>query len=341
MITRSAEGAETPAWRAELATAFCEPRRLLDFLAIDPRWVGQSLLEPDRFKLRVPVSFAKRMRRGDPQDPLLRQVLPVVDEERRLPGYSTDPVGDQAAHLGDGLLQKYQGRALLIATGACAVHCRYCFRRHFPYTDSQLHASKLDGILQRIEADPGITELILSGGDPLMISDEKLAVLFERLNRLPQLTRVRIHSRLPIVLPSRITPTLVALLSGMSKSITLVVHSNHPNELNEEVGSALRPLRRQGITLLNQAVLLKGVNDTSQSLRELSERGFELGILPYYLHLLDPVAGAAHFAVTEDAAWTLMTTLRDQLPGYLVPRFVREVPGAPSKTPLAKLYDER
>lgn len=271
---------------------------------------------------------------GDPHDPLLRQVLPVAEELVASPGFSTDPVGDMAARAGGGLLQKYRGRALLIATGACAVHCRYCFRRHYPYGDAQPARDDWSPVLDELARRPDITEIILSGGDPLSLSDQRLASLLEGLAALPRLRRLRIHSRLPVVLPARVTTGLVSLLADNRLATSLVLHANHPRELTATLGAALGPLRDAGVTLLNQAVLLAGVNDAAEVLADLSETLFDLGVLPYYLHQLDPVAGAAHFRVGEQRARALHRHLRDTLPGYLLPRLVQEVAGAAAKLPL-------
>jgi EF-P beta-lysylation protein EpmB len=286
------------------------------------------------FGLRVPRGYLRRIPKGDPDDPLLRQVLPLGAELLAAPGYGPDPVGDAAATARPGLLHKYRGRALLITTGACAVHCRYCFRRQFPYGETRIGAAQWGQIRAYLEADPGIDEVILSGGDPLVLSDQRLAELVQRLDAVAQLKRLRIHSRVPVVLPERIGPGLLAGLADSRLRRLLVLHANHPRELNAEVAAALAALREAGIDLLNQSVLLAGVNDREAILAELSERLFDCGVLPYYLHLLDRVQGAAHFAVDEAKAKALMQSLRARLPGYLVPRLVLEQAGAVSKTPL-------
>ena len=274
------------------------------------------------------------MRPGDPADPLLRQVLPVGAEQASVTGYVTDPVGDTAADHGQGLLRKYQGRALLIATSACAIHCRFCFRRHFPYTDLGSTASRTAAAITRVAEDPSLSEVILSGGDPLMLDDGQLGRLIAQLDCIGHLRRLRIHTRLPVVLPTRVTEELLGILAGSRLTPVVVIHANHPRELGQGAEQALQRLRRAGVTLLNQSVLLRGVNDDRATLRQLSERLFHCATLPYYLHQLDPVAGAAHFQVTDQCAIGLVETLRQQLPGYLVPRLVREVPGAGSKTPV-------
>jgi EF-P beta-lysylation protein EpmB len=321
-------------WKKELAQAFTQPRDLLDFLALHPDQIHPPPLERSAFPLRVPRAFAQQMRRGDPKDPLLRQVLAVQAETLELPGFKTDPVDDASARIAPGLLQKYQGRALLIATGACAAHCRYCFRRHYPYREQGAQGDRLQQALAVLEPDATLNEVILSGGDPLMLDDPALAELITALERLTQLKRLRIHSRLPTLLPSRITHALCARLRSSRFQPVLVVHINHPAEIGLAAAQALQRLAASGTRLLNQSVLLRGVNDDRNVLSALSERLFAAQVLPYYLHLLDPVSGAAHFDVPEAEGRALIRQLRDQLPGYLVPRLVREQPGAPAKTVL-------
>jgi EF-P beta-lysylation protein EpmB len=274
------------------------------------------------------------MRRRDPRDPLLRQVLPLGAELEAVAGFRDDPVGDRPASLGTGLLRKYHGRVLLIATGACAVHCRYCFRRHFPYGEENASADGFAPALERIAADPGIREVILSGGDPLTLSDRRLGELVRRLAAMPHLVRLRIHTRLPVVLPERVDDRLLEWLAGTRLAKIVVVHANHANEIDRPVREALARLRRAGASLLNQSVLLRGVNDDAGALADLSEALFAEGVLPYYLHLLDRVRGAAHFEVPEPEARGTYEALRARLPGYLLPRLVRELPGAPAKLPV-------
>jgi len=286
------------------------------------------------FPVMVTESYLARMRRVDPDDPLLRQVLPLDAETARIPGFTTDAVGDQQAELAPGLLQKYAGRALLIATGACAIHCRYCFRRHFPYGDAPRTLDDWEPALATLRADDTIHEIILSGGDPLMLTDRRLADLIQLLAEIPHLTRLRIHTRLPIVLPSRVTDELLELLVSSRFSTIMVVHANHACELAGDCGVALKKLVRHGIPTLNQAVLLRGVNDTADTLADLCEQLVDLGVMPYYLHQLDRVTGAAHFEVAEDIGRALIQELRRRLPGYAVPQYVREEQGESHKTPL-------
>ena len=334
MIPASPSSRQPPPWQRALQEAISDPAELLAALDLDPR-----LLEPARaaarlFPLRVPRGFVARMRRGDPHDPLLAQVLPLGAECDAVPGYLTDPVGDLAARTGAGVLQKYHGRALLITTGACAVNCRYCFRRHFPYAEENASRGDFEPALELLRADASLREVILSGGDPLTLGDRRLGALLEGLQAIPHLRRVRLHTRLPIVLPERIDTGFVALWSSVRLQKVVVVHTNHANEIDAAVRDALERLRSIGTTRLNQAVLLRGVNDRPDDLVDLSETLFEAGVLPYYLHLLDPVAGAAHFDVPEDTARSLLGAVAARLPGYLVPRLVREIPGESSKTML-------
>ncbi|MCB1800384.1 MAG: EF-P beta-lysylation protein EpmB [Gammaproteobacteria bacterium] len=331
MIPLSPQGLQPEQWQQDLADAFNSPRELLEFLALDQAdLAGVDLDQANPFPLRVPRYFARLMRSGDPHDPLLRQVLPMQAEHSAEPGYASDPVGDLNALRDTALLQKYRGRALAITTGACAVHCRYCFRRHFPYAEQSL-LRHWQSTLETLAAMPDVDELILSGGDPLSLSDRRIATLLADTARLTRLRRLRLHTRLPVVLPGRVTPALCAMLQECGLAVVVVIHANHPNEITRELGAALAALRGAGATLLNQAVLLKDINDSADTLVRLSESLFSAGVLPYYLHLLDPVAGAAHFDVDESRAKALLAQLSASLPGYLVPKLVREVPGAPNK----------
>jgi EF-P beta-lysylation protein EpmB len=274
------------------------------------------------------------MRVGDPYDPLLRQVLPLGEELQIEPGYNTDPVGDLESRKASGVLQKYAGRVLLIATGACAVHCRYCFRRHFPYADDMASAAGWEEAVATLRADTSVREVILSGGDPLSLSDRRLSELTHLLAEIPHIKRLRIHTRLPVVLPERVDTELLEWLAAVPLQKVMVLHINHAQEIDEAVRQRCRALASTGTTLLNQTVLLKGVNDDAATLSTLSEALFATGVLPYYLHMLDRVQGAAHFEVDEARAQSIMHSLMGDLPGYLAPRLVREIPGAASKTPV-------
>ena len=283
------------------------------------------------FPLLVPRPYLQRIRRHDPDDPLLRQILPCQEENSSQPGYVPDPLLEHSSSGPRGLLQKYRGRVLLVATGACAINCRYCFRRHFPYEEEQPDAAGWQTIIDYIRDDPSISEAILSGGDPLVMNDRHLAGLVGALDALPHVSTIRFHTRLPIVIPQRICKELLDWASGISGNLVFVTHVNHANEMDDEVSEALAKLKDAGVTLLNQSVLLRGVNDSAESLVSLSRRLFDSGVLPYYLHLLDPVAGAAHFDVPEESAHQLMRAMTNALPGYLVPKLVREVPGTEAK----------
>lgn len=320
-------------WRRRLAGAVRNLDELLEVLGLEAEDLGVDAASESarRFPLRVPRGFVERMRPGDPADPLLRQVLPVAAEDDEVAGFTVNPVGELGLVRGDGLLSKYRGRALLVATGACAVHCRYCFRRHFPYGDARPGDRGWGTALTALAADESVEELILSGGDPLMLADGELAELAARVSEIPHLRRLRIHSRMPVVLPERVDHSLVDWIESLPLPVVVVVHVNHPAEIDGNVRRAMRVLHRTGATLLNQAVLLAGVNDSADVLAELSVGLFDCCALPYYLHLLDRVAGAAHFEVELDRAHAVMEDLRARLPGYLVPRLVREVEGAPAK----------
>lgn len=327
MIPRTAD------WKNALAIAVRDPAELLALLGLP-----NDLLEAARdaartFPLRVPRSYLGRMQKGDPHDPLLRQVLPLAEEQVTVAGFGTDPVGDRQAVAAPGVLHKYHGRVLLTTTGACAIHCRYCFRRHFPYGEENPSRNDWQAAIEYLEKHPEVEELILSGGDPLMLDTPQLERLSERLCSVPHLKRLRLHTRLPVVLPERVDAPLLAWLRSLPWQTVMVIHANHAQEIAGEVCTALEQLHEAGITLLNQSVLLRGVNDSVDSLAALSERLFAQRVIPYYLHLLDRVAGAAHFEVDEVSATRLHEALRSRLPGYLVPRLVREIEGLPYKQP--------
>lgn len=319
-------------WRESLRNAVRSLDELLSVLNLDPQRVGASPEAVKDFPLVVPRGFVDRMEKSNPLDPLLLQVLPSGEEHESPPGFSKDPLAEEETSPIPGILHKYKGRALVIATGACAVHCRYCFRRHFPYTD---HAMDMTPALDYLASDSSIHEVILSGGDPLTLSDQKLSQLVDSFEKIPHVERLRLHTRLPVVLPERIDDSLLQWLSRTRLQSVVVIHSNHPNEIDGSVIDALKRLKSSGATLLNQTVLLRNVNDQVDILRTLSEALFRAGVLPYYLHVLDRVEGAAHFEVTEADARRLARRLLAELPGYLVPRLVREVAGAPSKTPIS------
>lgn len=333
MITRSRWQIKQVDWVEELRAAYTDPQLLLAALNLTADDVDLAT-NSGGFPFRVPRPFVSRMRRADPHDPLLLQVLPRADELVDVPGYALDPVGDLDCRRSPALLQKYSGRALLLLTGGCAIYCRYCFRRHFPYAQATGSAN-IERAIEDVRSDRTISEIILSGGDPLMLDDDTLANIIEQFAAIGHLRRLRIHTRLPVTVPARFTDALVTTLSRTRLDSVVVLHVNHPNEIDDELTTTLRRCARAGIHLLNQSVLLRGINDNADILAKLSESLFAASVLPYYVHLFDPVAGAAHFDVSEPAARAIAAALRARLPGYLVPRFVREVPGENAKMPIA------
>lgn len=324
--------AQQAQWQQELAQAVTDPKQLFAMLQLPPADTASLLAACRQFNLRVPRSFIARMRVGDAQDPLLLQVLPQAQEMELTPGYSLDPLNEKPFNPVPGLLHKYHGRVLLTVVGSCAVNCRYCFRRHFPYSDNIPGNDGWQKALDYIAQDSSIHEVILSGGDPLVVKDAQLFDLVQRIESIPQVKTLRFHTRLPIVLPSRVDKNFLIGLTQTRLKKVIVIHSNHANEIDETVVTALQKLRSVNVTLLNQSVILKGVNDSVEALVALSERLFAVDVLPYYLHVLDPVQGAAHFAITDDEAKQLWKQLAHRLPGYLVPRLAREVPMELSKT---------
>jgi EF-P beta-lysylation protein EpmB len=324
-----------PRWQRELAEAITQPEELLTALGLPSSLLAGARAASRAFDLRVPRGFLARMRHGDVNDPLLRQVLPLGEELQEAAGFVADPLEEAAARRAPGLLQKYRGRALIIATEACAVHCRYCFRREFPYAEpSESGGVRWRAALESIADDPTIEEVILSGGDPLSLSDARLTQLTDALASIGHVRRIRIHTRQPIVLPSRVDAGLLDWLGAIGMPVIMVVHANHPNEIDADVRAACAALGSAGVTLLNQSVLLKGVNDDVDTPQRLSVALIEAGVMPYYLHLPDRVRGTAHFDVPEEAARSLHQALMGRVSGYLVPRLVREVPGAASKLPV-------
>jgi len=334
MIPGTAEIRQVPAWQQALAQVITDPAELLEVLDLGPEWLEPAKRASTRFPLRVPRGYVARMQPGNPYDPLLRQVLPLAEEQDVVQGFTQDPVGDLSAIQVPGVLEKYRGRVLLTATGACAVHCRYCFRRHFPYPSFQASINHWEEPLAFISGDPEVEEVILSGGDPLTLSDRRLQEFVQALTNIPHVHRLRVHTRLPIVLPERVTPELSAILGGTRLMPVVVVHANHANEIDAGVKAACQRLARDGVMLFNQSVLLRGVNDSVEALATLSSALAECRVVPYYLHLLDRVQGAAHFEVPEGFARELHRELMERMPGYLVPRLVREVPDAPFKVPV-------
>ncbi|MCE0557060.1 MULTISPECIES: EF-P beta-lysylation protein EpmB [unclassified Motilimonas] len=320
-------------WQKELANAIKTPSELIKILNLNEKDFIEGFIARQSFPMLVPMPFVKKMQVGDKQDPLLRQVLPLKEELLEVEGFGPDPLEEHNTAV-PGLLHKYKSRVLFIVKGGCAVNCRYCFRRHFPYQDNSPNKTEWHTAIDYIRQHTEINEVILSGGDPLMAKDEHIDWLLTQLEQIPHLTRVRLHTRLPVVIPSRLTDALLSRLQQSPLKAVMVLHINHANELDQELTRMLQRTRRYGITLLNQSVLLKGINDTSADLINLSEALFTADVLPYYLHQLDKVAGAAHFEVHEDKAKQLVKMMLNELPGFLVPKLVREVAGEKSKTPL-------
>ncbi|GAB4154094.1 MAG: EF-P beta-lysylation protein EpmB [Planctomycetaceae bacterium] len=324
----------TQNWQTELARAIRNPDELLRRLELSWSAMNMSSQACQQFPLLVPESYLARMEMGNPRDPLLLQVLPTHSENIAAPGFEFDALRESDSHIAPGLLQKYPGRALMIATGACAIHCRYCFRRHYPYQDEPRRLEEWQPAFEAIQRDASIREVLLSGGDPLTLSDRRLRDLFRSLNAISHVDRIRIHTRLPIVLPSRITQALIDLIRESRATPLFVVHANHPREITGDCAATLKRMSQAGITLLNQSVLLKDINDNADVLEQLSLKLVNLGILPYYLHQLDRVRGTAHFEVVEDVGKRLISELRKRLPGYAVPQYVREIPEEFHKVPL-------
>jgi len=318
-----------------MKAAIRDPLELCRRLALPPEYEAGLREAAESFPVFVPPAYLNRIRPGDPHDPLLRQVLPLAEELQPAPGFTFDAVGDAAAQTAPRLLQKYQRRALMLVTGVCAVHCRYCFRRHFPYQDTAPSDERWAPALAALRADASLDEVLLSGGDPLTLDDAPLADLIGQLDSIGHLRRLRIHTRLPVMIPQRITPEFLALLRKTRLAVWVVVHVNHPAEIDQEVAAALGAMIDAGVPVLNQAVLLRGVNDSADVLTELCLKLADLRILPYYLHQLDRVAGAAHFETPLEQGLEIMQVLRARLPGYAVPRFVKEEAGKLSKTVLA------
>lgn len=319
-------------WQTALADAITDPKTLLRELELDGQLADDVIAASQSFSLRVPRGFVARMEKGNPHDPLLLQVLTSPKELNKYPGYSKDPVNEKQVNPIPGVLHKYHGRVLFTLTGGCAINCRYCFRRHFPYTENTPNLKKWQRGLDYIAADTSIEEVIFSGGDPLIVKDKWLANLVEKLAQIPHLKRLRIHTRLPVVLPERITDDCIVWVTSTRLKPVIVIHSNHPREIDYTVEHALQKLNNVNAILLNQSVLLKNINDNADTLIELSQTLFDAGVLPYYLHLLDPVQGAAHFDVDEKIGKELIQQMMYHLPGYLVPKLVREIPQTPAKT---------
>lgn len=334
MIPRTIPTWQSKTWQEELSELITRPEELIELLELDPALLPAAKQAAELFPFRTTRSFVSRMRAGDPNDPLLRQVLPLKEELKADKSFSTDPLQESQFNPVRGVVHKYTGRVLLITSPQCAINCRYCFRRHFDYNANSPSRKEWQAALEYIRLDNTIEEVILSGGDPLAASDRQLEWLIGELADIAHLSRLRIHSRLPIVLPSRITPEFVALIHSSRLQPVMVVHANHSNEIDKEVAEAFNKMKSAGITLLNQSVLLNGVNDSATVLASLSKTLFAHGVLPYYVHMLDLVEGAAGFNVDPSRVRTIYRELLTLLPGYLVPKMVKEEPGAASKTPV-------
>jgi EF-P beta-lysylation protein EpmB len=334
MIPRRTNPRHNHEWKKQQALAVSDPEVLRQLLGLDPTTVAGAQQAIKLFSLRVPHTYLARVKKGDLNDPLLKQILPSYEETFEVHGFLSDPVGELDSMPVPGLLHKYHGRVLLLVTGACAIHCRYCFRRHFPYGEAKLSGEHWFEVLKYLRSNPTIREVILSGGDPLTLTDQHLADLVTGLESIPHIATLRIHTRQPVVLPARVNDALTEWLAAVKLHKIMVIHSNHANELDHSVAMALKRLALADVTLFNQSVLLRGVNDDINALKCLSETLFEMGVQPYYLHLLDKVKGAAHFEVPLTRARALIKELTRKLPGYLVPRLVCEKAGAPAKCTL-------
>jgi EF-P beta-lysylation protein EpmB len=319
-------------WQDSLKRAITDPQTLLNRLSLSNELLEQAQAANRLFPLRVPLEFVKRMEPGNPDDPLLKQILPIQDEFIQAPGFTEDPLNESEARPTPGVVHKYKDRALLIVSGACAVNCRYCFRRHFPYSDNQLSGDHWQRALAYLNEHKELREVIFSGGDPLVTSDKRFAKMVSDLEAIPHLERLRIHTRLPVVIPSRVTEQLNDTLHRSRFDCVVVLHINHANEIDNSLRSAVTRLKQSGSTILNQAVLLKGVNDNAQEQIKLSQSLFSAGILPYYLFLFDPVAGASHFDIPIEQGKKIFAQMQGELPGYLVPRLAKEISGKTSKT---------
>lgn len=334
MIPRTIPTWQTKSWQEELSDLITQPEELFSLLNLPTELLPAAQKAHTLFPLRSTRAYVSRIQQNNPDDPLLKQILPLGEELIETPDFVDDPLEEEDFTPVPGLIHKYHGRVLLIAANQCAINCRYCFRRHFDYQQHALSRQQWQQALDYISNNKDVEEVILSGGDPLAVSDRQLSWLVAALAEIPHVERLRIHSRIPIVAPSRITEELLATLKDSGLLVSLVIHCNHPQEIDEEVAAALTALKNSGIILLNQSVVLKGVNDTPETLITLSKKLFQSGVLPYYLHLLDKVKGSSHFTVNEVDVLSLNRTLLANLPGYLVPKFVKEVPNAPSKVPI-------
>lgn len=322
-------------WSQHLSQAITSLPELIKHLGLPESLIEQGIEAQQSFKLLVPRPYLSRIEHGNLSDPLLLQILPSSAEMQTVLGYSKDPLEEADHNPQKAIVHKYKRRLLVITTGTCAVNCRYCFRRHFPYGDNQLAQAEWQSVIDYLKVHPDVNEVILSGGDPLMMKDALLANKVRQIEALPQIKRLRIHSRLPVVIPARVCDEMLDWINESRLDIIMVWHINHANEIDEELAQAAFKLKQAGVTVLNQGVLLKGINDTVEAQVNLSEAVFDAGILPYYMFTLDPVEGAAHFDITIEDAQKLMGKVAAELPGYLVPKLAKEIPGKTSKTVFA------
>lgn len=334
MIHRNTTKLQTPDWQNTLSRSIKDPVELFEMLELPKKYLPNAQKAHQLFPLRATLPYLSRIKKGNMHDPLLKQILPIGEECHNTSGYQRDPVGDTLAEKLPGLIHKYHGRVLLTLTGACGIHCRYCFRRHFNYQASNPARNLWNSTVDYIAENESIHEVILSGGDPLSLSDNRLHDLISDLSQIPHLRFLRVHTRQPILLPERVTPKLLSAISDTRLKVIIVLHINHVQEIDNDVNNCISLIKTANVDLLNQSVLLKGVNDTAEILSELSLKLGEMGIFPYYLHMLDKVEGAAHFDVEDNRAQQIIESMRASLPGYLVPKLVREIAGESSKMPV-------
>lgn len=338
MIPRTVPSWQIKSWQEELKELIDCPKSLIEQLELDPKLLPAAIKASAHFRLRATPSYVARIEKGNPQDPLLLQILPLSAELNSPQEFTQDPLSETEFQPVPGIVHKYRSRVLFIAATQCAINCRYCFRRHFPYDEHQLSRPDWLQAIEYVRKDEHINEVILSGGDPLSLSDKQLAWLIEQIAAIPQIKRVRLHTRYPVILPSRITDSLISALTATRLRVIMVIHCNHAQEIDAEVRYSISLLLKAQLTILNQTVLLRGINDKSEILATLSEALFDCGVHPYYLHLLDKVAGAAHFLIDDIEAKGIYRDLLTQLPGYLVPKLVRENPREKSKTPVLPVF---
>ena len=319
-------------WKSELSNCISSIDQLLQLLGLSSKDLNASQLASQGFSIKVPLHYAELMEYGNPEDPLLKQVLPIEAELNQDPSFSIDPVNESEYNPVPGIVHKYRNRVLMIISPNCAINCRYCFRRHFPYQENRQSKQQWLQALDYLKDRPEINEVIYSGGDPLAANDNFLSWLTQQIETIKHIKRLRIHSRLPVVIPSRIDTQLLTWLSSSRLKPTMVLHINHANEIDVKLCQSVEKLKTAGITVLNQSVLLKGINDSSQALINLSEKLFDAGIMPYYLHLLDPVQGASHFDIPVDKALKIFSHIQAELPGFLLPKLVQEKAGETSKS---------